>query len=102
MIPLGLAADGSGNVFIADWGNSIIRKVDTHGILTTVAGNPFNVSFLGDGNTAAFGATLIQPRGVAVDTLGNIYVADTGAPPDSDGGRERHHQHNCGRRNTWV
>ncbi len=78
MIPLGLAADAGGNVFIADWGNSIIRKVDTNGILTTVAGNPFNVSFLGDGNTAAFGATLIQPRGVAVDTLGNIFIADTG------------------------
>lgn len=78
MIPLGLAVDGGGNVFIADWANSIIRKVDTHGILTTVAGNPFNVSGLGDGNSAAFGATLNQPRGVAVDTLGNIYIADTG------------------------
>ncbi len=78
MTPFGLAADASGNVFIADWGNSIIRKVDTHGVLTTVAGNPFNVTFLGDGNTAAFGATLIQPRGVAVDTLGNIFIADTG------------------------
>ena len=77
MIPLGLAVDG-GNVYIADWSNSIIRKVDTNGILTTVAGNPFNVTGLGDGNPAAFGATLNQPRGVAVDTLGNLYIADTG------------------------
>lgn len=78
MIPMGVAVDNGGNVFIADWSNSIIRKVDTNGIITTVAGNPFNVTSLGDGNTAAFGATLSQPRGVAVDSLGNIFIADTG------------------------
>lgn len=77
MIPMQIAVDGGGNVFIADWSNSIIRKVDTNGIITTVAGNPFNVTGLGDGNPAAFGATLNHPRGIAVDTLGNLFIADT-------------------------
>ena len=78
MIPMQIAVDDAGNVFIADWANSIIRKVDIHGKIFTVAGNPFNVTGLGDGNPAAFGATLNGPRGVALDTLGDIFIADTG------------------------
>lgn len=77
MIPMQIAVDAGGNIFIADWANSIIRKVDTNGNIFTVAGNPFNVSGLGDGNPAAFGSTLNGPRGVAVDGLGDIFIADT-------------------------
>jgi len=77
MIPMDVAVDHAGNVFIADWSNSIVRKVDTAGIMTTAAGNPFNVTGLGDGGPAAFGGILSKPRGVDVDVDGNLYIADT-------------------------
>ncbi len=70
------AADVQGNVFIADFGNRRIRKVDTNGIITTVAGNGTN-AFSGDGG-AATNAELNSPSGVAVDFSGNIFIADTG------------------------
>ena len=76
MIPMGLAVDAADDVFIADWSNSIVRKVTPDGNITTVAGNPFNVTALGDGGPA-FGATLARPRGVAVDAVGNLFIADT-------------------------
>jgi sugar lactone lactonase YvrE len=73
--PAGVAVDDSGNVYIADTDNSRIRKVNhTTGIITTIAGNGTS-GFGGDG-TAATGAQLYYPSGVAVDHLGNVYVAD--------------------------
>lgn len=69
----GLAVDLSGNIFIAD-GNNRIRKVDTGGIITTVAGND-NIGFGGDGGPAT-SALLNYPYAVAVDTLGNMFIAD--------------------------
>jgi hypothetical protein len=74
---MGLAVDDAGDVFIADWSNSIIRKVDRNGIITTVAGNPFTGTGLGDGGPATFAGHLNRPRGVAVDSNGAIYIADT-------------------------
>jgi uncharacterized protein (TIGR03437 family) len=76
--PSGVAVDGSGNVFIADTTNNRIRKVDTNGIITTVAGstNTFS-SGVGDG-AAATSASLSLPKGVAVDAAGNLYIADFG------------------------
>ena len=72
----GVAVDASGNLFIADTGNSRIRKVSASGIITTVAGNgTFN--FSGDGGPA-ISASLYGPDGVAVDTSGNLFIADTG------------------------
>ena len=72
--PFGAALDASGNLFIADWGNNIIRKVDTNGIITTVAGNG-SYGYTGDGG-AATNASLNQPFGVAVDASGDLFIAD--------------------------
>ncbi len=74
--PLGVAVDAAGNIYIADVGNNRIRKVDTSGIISTVAGNGTR-GYSGDGD-AASSAQLNSPRGVAVDASGNIYIADIG------------------------
>ncbi len=77
--PCGVAFDAVGNLFIADYYNSRIRKVDTIGIITTVAGNgygPQNGGYSGDGG-AATNASLL-PCNVACDASGNLYIADTG------------------------
>jgi len=73
--PYSVAVDGSGNLFIADTANSVIRKVDTSGIITTVAGDGY-VGYFGDGGLAT-DASLDGPYGVAVDTSGNLSIADT-------------------------
>jgi len=73
--PRGVAVDGSGNFFIADWGNFRIRRVDAAtGIITTVAGNG-TAGFGGDGG-AATNASIGHSYGVAVDAAGNLYIAD--------------------------
>jgi uncharacterized protein (TIGR03437 family) len=74
--PSGLALDKSGNLYIVDTGNGRIRKVDTSGIITTVAGRG-NGFTLGDGGPAT-NAQLANPSDVAVDSAGNIYIADVG------------------------
>jgi uncharacterized protein (TIGR03437 family) len=66
--------DAAGNLYIADTGNSRIRKV-SNGIITTVAGNG-GYGFSGD-NGPATSAQLYDPYGVAVDSAGNLYIADT-------------------------
>ncbi len=78
--PDGVATDYHGNVFIADSGNSRVRRVDgVTGIITTVAGNyvPNQPSsgFSGDGGPAT-SASLSYPASVAVDAQGNIFIAD--------------------------
>jgi sugar lactone lactonase YvrE len=70
----GVAVDSVGNLFIADTANNRIRKVDTSGIIITVAGNGFN-GMSGDGGLATL-AELNYPRGVAVDSVGNLFIAD--------------------------
>ncbi|HMC59994.1 MAG TPA: IPT/TIG domain-containing protein, partial [Candidatus Solibacter sp.] len=74
--PSAVAVDAGGNVLVADTGNNRVRKIDPLGVITTVAGNG-DTTFGGDGGPAA-GAGLSGPRGVAVDTAGNLYIADTG------------------------
>ncbi len=87
--PSGVAVDSSGNVFVADSGNSTIRKVTRAGVVTTLAGlarynNSGNLVGAGNadgtGSAARFGGGVFGtggPGGVAVDSGGNIYVADT-------------------------
>jgi sugar lactone lactonase YvrE len=75
--PSGVAVDSVGNLYIADAGNNVIRKVTAaSGIITTVAGNGTQ-SYSGDGG-AATSAELSGPSGVAVDSVGNLYIADAG------------------------
>src|SRR2546425_416789 len=74
--PGNLVVDGGGNLYIADWGNDRIRKVNTEGIISTIAGNG-KERFEGDGG-AATPASLNGPREVAVDPAGNVYIADRG------------------------
>ncbi len=73
--PRGIAFDVSGNLFIADRGNNRVRKVNTSGIITTIAGG--STGALGDGGPA-ISANVSQPNGVAADAAGNIYIADYG------------------------
>jgi hypothetical protein len=73
-----LTVDNQGNVYIADIGNNVIRKVDTSGVINTVAGNhDLGGGFSGDGGLA-INAQLLHPGGVAVDAQGNLYISDSG------------------------
>jgi hypothetical protein len=73
--PLGVAVDRANNVYVADTFNHTIRKMTAAGVVTTLAGLPafFDGSADGTGSAARFS----NPQGVAVDSVGNIYVADS-------------------------
>jgi len=73
--PFDVAVDQAGNIIIADSWNHRIRKVDTNGIITTIAGNG-EWGFSGDGGPATE-ATLYSPNSVVVDQAGNIFFTDT-------------------------
>ena len=74
--PSGVAVDAAGNVYIVDQLNSVVRKVDTSGNISTVAGNfHLGAGYGGDGNVAT-AALLSSPWGIAVDAAGNLYIAD--------------------------
>ena len=70
-----MAVDVVGNLYIADTDNHRIRKVSTEGIISTVAGNG-DLDFAGDGGPAT-SASLYNPSSVAVDSAGNLYIADS-------------------------
>ena len=72
--PFGVAVDASGNVYIADMANYCIRKVNTSGVISTIAGT-LNGGFSGDGGLAT-SARFYFPLGVDVDASGNVYIAD--------------------------
>jgi len=74
--PTGLALDSSGNLYIADAANNLIREVSSSGTITTIAGNnSMGAGYTGDGSFAT-NAQLNDPTGVAVDKYGNVYIAD--------------------------
>jgi sugar lactone lactonase YvrE len=72
-LPMDVAVDASGNVYVADYNNNKIRKITWSGIVSTLAGSGVQGST--DGTGAA--ATFHLPTGVAVDASGNVYVADS-------------------------
>src|ERR1017187_6018563 len=74
-LPMGVAVDTNFNVYIADTGDNTIREVTTDGNIATVAGDSFP-SYQGDAGLA-IAAELHGPEDVAVDSSGNIYIADT-------------------------
>ena len=73
--PAGIAIDGIGNVYITDTRNSVVRKVDTFGIITTIAGTG-TAGYTGDGGDAT-AAELNRPTGIALDGSGNIFISDS-------------------------
>lgn len=73
--PTALAVDSLGNVFVADSQNSAIRKIDTSGNISTVAGTG-TAGYTGNGGLAT-AARLNYPKGVALDSANNLYIADT-------------------------
>lgn len=73
--PTSVCQDKNGNLYIADCGNHVIRKVDPSGIITTFAGTSIR-GYSGDGGPASK-ARLFRPNCVQLDNLGNLYIADT-------------------------
>src|SRR5262249_12700189 len=74
--PQGLAIDAAGNLYIADTNNNRIRRIDTGGVITTVAGTG-SQGFTGDGGSAT-AAAIQNPRFVAVDASGNLHFTEFG------------------------
>ena len=72
--PASVALDGTGNLYVADTANNVIRKIAPNGLVTTFSGNGVANYANGDRVSSAFNA----PSGVAVDLAGHVYVADTG------------------------
>lgn len=72
----GVAADATGNLYIADTGNHRVRKIDPNGIISTMAGNGA-AGFSGDGGPAT-SASLFAPTGLGLDAAANLYIVDTG------------------------
>jgi len=70
-----ISVDAAGNMYIADWANNRVRKVNTSGIITTIAGNG-TPGYWGDGGQAT-AAELYEPSYVLADGAGNIYISDS-------------------------
>ena len=73
--PRGIATDAAGNIYISDTRNQRIRKIDSNGVITTIAGTG-TASFGGDSGSSAL-AALARPMGLALDSQGDLYIADS-------------------------
>jgi len=73
-LPMGVAVDSSGNVYVADQGNNLIRKITPSGVVSTFAGSGSRGNTNGTGTAASFNG----PTGIALDSSGNVYVSDNG------------------------
>jgi DNA-binding beta-propeller fold protein YncE len=73
--PTGVAVDSSGNVYVADSDNDLIREISPGGVVSTIAGQ---LGVIGATNGPALSASFNGPMGIAVDSSGGIYVADWG------------------------
>lgn len=71
--PQGIALDATGNMYVADSNNNLIRRIGPDGTVSTIAGTPGAV---GSADGPAAGATFDDPTGVATDAAGNIYISD--------------------------
>ena len=71
--PVGIAADSVGNMYVADSGNRRVRRIDRSGVITTFAGTG-ECCAQGDGGPAV--QARLEPKGIATDGKGNVYVAD--------------------------
>ncbi len=74
--PYDVAVDGSGQIFVSQPNNNCIRKISTSGIISTITGSGYP-GYAGDGGLAS-AAKLNGPAGIAVDGMGNVYIADVG------------------------
>jgi NHL repeat len=74
--PSGVACDSAGNVYVADTDNNCIRKITPAGVVTTLAGN-INTTTSGNADGPGIDARFYGPSGVACDSVGNVYVADS-------------------------
>ena len=74
-LPQGIAVDAAGNVYVSDTNNDTIRMISTSGVVTTLAGSAGQA---GDAGGTGSSALFNNPFGIAVDSVGNLYVADYG------------------------
>ncbi len=72
--PIGIVIDTIGNIYFVDYGNNCVRKINSNGVINTIAGTG-SFGFSGDGGPA-IAASLYQPQGIALDNLGNVFIAD--------------------------
>jgi sugar lactone lactonase YvrE len=75
-IPFGAAIDPSGNIYICDAGNNVLRKVSSSGVISTIAGKFMEQGHIGDGGPAS-DALIWNPQGITTDSKGNVYFADS-------------------------
>jgi sugar lactone lactonase YvrE len=96
----GIAFDGSGNLYLADLVSSVVRMVDTHGMIHTFAGNG-TAGYSGDGGPAT-AAQLGFPIGLVAESSGNMYIADETDSVVRKVDPLWDHHDICGQRHEWL